>query len=326
LILLVSVVKFGLERRGCWHCCFTAHIDNAVRHADAVKVSFIREEARELFMFRSKSYRADAASSGATSGVRRYAMCPRAGVALCFCLALSGNLHAAPFVGSARVAATDVNAADHDADRVQKRFERYLAHAERLLQRYGYAAVATAVMAEGVGIPTPGQTLLMAGALEASKGRLNIAWLLFVATAAATAGNSMGYVIGRWGGRAVLKKLRVNTIRQQRFDEIFQRYGGLVVLLGRFVDGFRQLSGIIAGVTHMPWWRFTLYNVGGAILWTCAWGLGTYYLRKDIHIIAAVLYRHRWLLYALGMALVSFLLAVLLRSRSIDHGSASDPS
>ncbi len=63
----------------------------------------------------------------------------------------------------------------------------------------GYGAAFAAVMAEGVGIPTPGQTLLIAGAAEAAQGRMNIMLLLFLVTAAATLGNSVGYVIGRWG-------------------------------------------------------------------------------------------------------------------------------
>jgi membrane protein DedA with SNARE-associated domain len=76
-------------------------------------------------------------------------------------------------------------------------------------------------------------------------------------------------------------------------------------------------------VTHMPWWRFTVYNVAGAIVWTCAWGLGSYYLSEDIHVIAAGVHRHHWWLYALSVVAVIFLLAVLLCSRSMDQGTGS---
>jgi membrane protein DedA with SNARE-associated domain len=244
---------------------------------------------------------------------------------LCVWLTLSGAfLFVEQFDGAARAAAArDVAAAaNREVDRGRRRFERYIARAEPLLQRYGYAAVAVAVMAEGVGIPTPGQTLLMAGALEAAKGQLNIAWLLFLVTAATIVGNSLGYAIGRWGGRAVLKKLRVNATRQQRFEDIFKRRGGIVILLARFVEGLKQLNGIVAGVMHMPWWTFTAYNIAGAVLWSCAWGLGTYYLGRDIHVIAAVFHRHRRLLYALSATAIIILLAALLRYRSTERESA----
>jgi len=255
----------------------------------------------------------------------RHSMCRRVVAVVCVWLALSGALlFVGRFDGRARAAvAKDLAAAaDGHVSRTRRRFERYIARAEPLLQRYGYGAVAVAVMAEGVGIPTPGQTLLIAGALEAAKGQFNIAWLLFLVTIATIVGNSAGYAIGRWGGRAVLKKLRVNAMQQQRFEDIFRRRGGIVILLARFVEGLKQLNGIVAGVMHMPWWTFTAYNAAGAVLWSCAWGLGTYYLGRDIHVIADVFHRHRRLLYALSAAALIILLAALLRYRSTERGSA----
>ena len=97
-------------------------------------------------------------------------------------------------------------AADHQESATVRRFERALAKVQPLLARYGYGAAFAAVMVEGMGIPTPGQTLLMAGALEAAEGRMNIAVLLFVVTAAAALGNSVGYAVGRWGGRVVTEQ------------------------------------------------------------------------------------------------------------------------
>jgi membrane protein DedA with SNARE-associated domain len=192
-------------------------------------------------------------------------------------------------------------------------FERSLAKVQPLLERYGYGAAFAAVMAEGMGIPTPGQTLLMAGALEAAQGRMNIVLLVFLVTTAAALGNSVGYAIGRWGGRVALEKLKVNPHRQEYLDDLFKRRGGLVILLARFLDGLRQLNGIVSGVMRMPWWTFTAYNVAGAVLWTCAWGLGTYYLGRDIHVIAGFFHRHGWLLYVLGVIALVALVVYLLR-------------
>ena len=101
-----------------------------------------------------------------------------------------------PSSGAARVSTA---ASDHQQSAAVRRFERSLARVQPLLQRYGYGAAFAAVMAEGMGIPMPGQTLLMAGALEAAEGRMSIALLLILVTTAATLGNSIGYAIGRWG-------------------------------------------------------------------------------------------------------------------------------
>src|SRR5262245_60462271 len=200
-------------------------------------------------------------------------------------------------------------------------FERSVAKVQPLLERYGYGAAFAAVMAEGMGIPTPGQTLLMAGALEAAQGRMSIALLLILVTTAATLGNSVGYAIGRWGGRVALDKLKVNPQRQQHLDDLFKRRGGMVILLARFLDGLRQLNGIVAGVLQMPWWTFTAYNVAGAVLWTCAWGLGTYYLGRDLHFIAAFFHRHSRLLYVLSVIAFAALRMYMLRLRK----AHSDP-
>jgi membrane protein DedA with SNARE-associated domain len=163
---------------------------------------------------------------------------------------------------------------------------QYLQHAiarvEPLLDQYGYAAVFLAVLVEGMGLVAPGQTLLIAAALTAARGHLNIAWVLILAFSAAALGNSLGYLIGRWGGRPLLHKIRVNEQHLQRLEGYFGRYGKGVVLMARFFDGLRQLNGIVAGMLRMPWSEFTLCSILGAALWTGAWGVGTYFLEKEI--------------------------------------------
>lgn len=195
-----------------------------------------------------------------------------------------------------------------------RHFRGSLARVHPLLRRYGYWAAAAATLAEGVGIPMPGQTLLIAGAVEGAEGRMNIAWLLFLVTASAIAGNSLGYAIGFWGGRFVLSKFTVNPQRRQHLEELFKRRGGFVVLFGRFVDGLRQFNGILSGTMKMPWWSFTAYNVAGALLWTATWGLGSYYLGRRIHFIAGFFHHHHALLFVLGLTGMLALLVYLLRS------------
>jgi membrane protein DedA with SNARE-associated domain len=204
-----------------------------------------------------------------------------------------------------------------------RRFQRSLARVEPLMKRYGYWAAATAVLLEGMGIPAPGQTLLIASGLEATRGRMNIALLLFLVTAAAILGNSVGYVIGRWGGRLVLDKFKVGSQRQQQLDDLFGRRGGLVILVGRFVEGLRQLNGILAGVMKMPWLTFTAYNIAGAVLWTCVWGLGAYYLGRDIRFVGAFFHQHhRWLFTLSVIALLAwFGYLVWLRIRAITNAA-----
>jgi membrane protein DedA with SNARE-associated domain len=157
-----------------------------------------------------------------------------------------------------------------------------VAKVQPFLDHYGYAAVFLTVMVEGFGLVAPGQTLLIAAALTAARGHLNIAWVLFWACTAAILGNSLGYLIGYRGGRPLLHKIKVNEQSLNRMEGYFSRYGKGLILLARFFDGLRQLNGIVAGMLKMPWKVFTTFNILGALLWTGFWGLGAYWLDKKI--------------------------------------------
>src|SRR5512143_4103849 len=147
-------------------------------------------------------------------------------------------------------------------------FQHSLARIQPLLDRYGYAAIFAAVLVEGVGIPAPGQTLLMAGAVTAATGRLHLGLIITIVLLAAVMGNSLGYLLGRWGGRELVSRVGVNERHLQKIESFYRHYGGNLVLFGRFIDGLRQLNGIVAGLLEMPCWTFTAFNVAGAALWT----------------------------------------------------------
>jgi membrane protein DedA with SNARE-associated domain len=196
--------------------------------------------------------------------------------------------------------------------------EYHLAKVQPLLKRYGYPAIFLAVMVEGVGLLAPGQTLLIVGAIEAAKGDLSIAWVFTCALLAAVLGNSLGYLLGRWFGRPLLGKIKVNEKRLKHTEGYFIRYGKWIVLFARFFDGLRQLNGIVAGMMKMPWRIFTFFNILGAILWTGVWGLGAYFLDKDI--TAMQLSFRKIQTVALALSLVGLLafLVYLLRHRQTE--------
>jgi membrane protein DedA with SNARE-associated domain len=173
-------------------------------------------------------------------------------------------------------------ASEPSGNPVVRDLEHAVARVQPFLDRYGYPAVFLAVMVEGFGLVAPGQTLLIAAALTAAKGHLNIVWVVFWAFAAAVLGNSLGYLIGRRGGRPLLHKIKVNEQRLERMEGYFARYGKGLVLIARFFDGLRQLNGIVAGMLKMPWNVFTTFNIMGAALWTGFWGIGAYCLEKKI--------------------------------------------
>lgn len=149
-----------------------------------------------------------------------------------------------------------------------------------LLSHYGYLAVGGLLFLEDFGVPAPGETVMLAAAVYAGAGRLNVVVVAVVALFAAVLGDNVGYLIGRSGGRELALRLGRYVLltpeRLGRAEGFFTRHGVKVVVIARFVDGLRQANGIIAGITEMPWLRrFLPANVLGAAIWVGLWtGIG----------------------------------------------------
>jgi len=191
--------------------------------------------------------------------------------------------------------------------------EQHLVAVQPWLDEWGYAAVFACIFVEGIGIPAPGQTLLLAGGLLASRGELSLAPLLATAVAAAALGNALGWEIGRRGGRPLLQRFARGE-RLSRVERLFRRSGKTLVVLGRFVDGARQLSGLAAGAFGMAPRPFFGSNLAGALLWSGFWGVGAYVFGRDFDAIALAFHRASpALLIAAPLAVALLLVWLLLR-------------
>ena len=144
----------------------------------------------------------------------------------------------------------------------------------------GYSVVFALLAIETMGIPVPGETALIAAALLAHDGKMDIAMLIVVASAAAILGDNVGFAIGRKGGRRLF--LIDGPFQRQRLEALavgepfFARHGPKAVFLGRWVAGLRIASAWLAGMNKMPWPRFLFWNALGGICWATSIGLGVY--------------------------------------------------
>ena len=157
--------------------------------------------------------------------------------------------------------------------------EPYLAH-------YGYVVLFAVIFVESFGLPAPGQTLLIAAAVLASHGKLNILLVLLSAFGAAVIGDSLGFWIGYFGGHRLILRfgryLRIGKPQVQRMELTFTKYGGWFVTFARFFEVLRQANGLMSGMAAMRFRRFLLFNATGALLWVGVWGLGTFYLGRHL--------------------------------------------
>lgn len=164
----------------------------------------------------------------------------------------------------------------------------FFAQIQSYIEHYGYLAVGGGILLEDFGLPAPGETLLIAGAIGAAAHQLNIFILLPVAWIGAVIGDNIGFLIGHFGShRLILRyggRIGITEERLDQVDAVFERYGGWVIVFARFVVILRQLNGIVAGTLGMHWLQFTLLNALGAALWVGFWGILAYWLGKGVRV------------------------------------------
>jgi membrane-associated protein len=190
--------------------------------------------------------------------------------------------------------------------------------------QYGYWTVAVALLLENAGVPVPGETtLLFASFLAYSEHALRLPWIIVAGTIAAAFGDNLGYVIGHRGGRPLLDRWKhlfhISERHIQRGERLFRRHGPLAIFFARFVLGMRIVAGPLAGVLHMPWRKFAVFNFLGAVTWVTAIALVGYFFGQQWNRLVQVLGEVDYLV--LGALAALLLLLWVRRRRSGDRAS-----
>ena len=195
------------------------------------------------------------------------------------------------------------------------------------MDNYGYLAVAGFVLLEDFGVPVPGETILILGAVYAGTGRLNIFLVGLIGFLAAVIGDNIGFAIGHFGGRRLVERYgRYILLTPERLDKatgFFERHGGKIVVAARFIEGLRQANGIIAGITGMHWAKFLGFNALGAALWVGLWTSIGYFSGSHIDTIykAATGYS-TYLAVAVAVLILAYIARRLWKRRQSTADSA----
>ncbi len=128
----------------------------------------------------------------------------------------------------------------------------------------------------------PGDSLLFAaGALAASPGSpLRVHWLFLALGAAAVLGDTANYWIGHAIGPTIFSREKVRFLKKghlERTHEFYEKYGGVTIILARFIPIIRTFAPFVAGIGRMTYWRFISYNVIGGIAWVAVFIFGGYF-------------------------------------------------
>ena len=196
-----------------------------------------------------------------------------------------------------------------------------------------YLAVGLVVGVESMGVPLPGEVVLVSAALLSSRQELDVspAGVAAAAAVGAILGDSVGFAAGRRFGDRLFTLLGRRFPRQLSAahvawaEHVFTRYGVLAVFFGRFIALLRIFAGPLAGALRMPYRRFLLANVLGALVWAGGTTAAVYALGTVAE---------RWLQRSAWVALVLAAAVALVASRTMhhrieqavaDHAAATDP-
>jgi membrane protein DedA with SNARE-associated domain len=192
-------------------------------------------------------------------------------------------------------------------------------HMTALIHEYGVVALFLSVTLEALGAPLPGESAIIVSAGAAAAGELDIRAVVVAAFLGAVLGDNIGYLIGRHFGRSAIARVGgrfgITDRALSRAEAIVARYGPIIVVVARFVVLLRQLNGLVAGTTRMPWPRFFAANVAGAALWVGLCATLAYRFGRKVDIVPFI-WHHLSLVAAIVIPLLILALVVLhLRHR-----------
>ena len=151
-----------------------------------------------------------------------------------------------------------------------------------LVSSWGPWVIFASAFLSCLALPIPTSLMMLTGGAFVASGDLALWEVVAAAWTGAVLGDQAGYLIGRFGGSALLRRygglVKLTPERLEKLEALFQRRGAWIVVTARFVVVLRQLNGLVAGSVLMPFHSFLAANIVGAAAWTGCWTFGPYYL------------------------------------------------
>jgi membrane protein DedA with SNARE-associated domain len=183
---------------------------------------------------------------------------------------------------------------------------------------YLYLIVALVISVESMGVPLPGEIILVAAALLASSGYADIVWVVIAGCVGAIGGDSIGYAIGHHGGRPFLERLgrrfpkHLGPPQLAKAEQTFRRHGAWAIFFGRFIALLRVLAGPLSGALRVPYRTFLAANAAGGIVWAGGTALAVYFIGKAAE---SWLSKFSWVALALAVV-VGIVTTLIIRNRA----------
>jgi len=159
---------------------------------------------------------------------------------------------------------------------------------EEIIVWGGYVGLFAIIFAETgllIGFFLPGDSLLVTAGLFASRGQMDIVLLNVLLCIAAVTGDATGYFIGLRTGHALYNRPQSRLFRRDHLiktKEFYEKYGGITIVLARFMPFARTFAPVVAGIGEMKYRRFAMFNIAGGIGWVLSMTLLGYFLGRSI--------------------------------------------
>lgn len=163
---------------------------------------------------------------------------------------------------------------------------------QQLFQVFGYPLVALGIGLESMGVPAPGETILLIAAAASATGSGQIVWVILAAAAGAIIGDNIAFTLGQRYGRSLLTRIPfINEEKLTHSEAFFHKHGPKTVIIARFIPVVRSVVAYIAGINKMRHQTFTVYNLVGGLLWAVIIGSLGFIFGKNLHLVELWLQR-----------------------------------
>ncbi|MHC6526994.1 DedA family protein [Vibrio proteolyticus] len=184
-----------------------------------------------------------------------------------------------------------------------------------LLEQYGYLALVVSIFLEGLGIPMPGQSLMIAASLLASEQVMSLTLVATVSWLSCFLGNTCGYLLGYYFENWLDKKGYVSGPKMQRLQSKIQTYGPACLVISRFIEGMKQFMPLACGIAKMPRREFLFGNALASTVWVAVFSLLTHFAFEHLSELSTLYTHYRFIVWALAALLFGALIMWILKRR-----------
>jgi membrane protein DedA with SNARE-associated domain len=184
-----------------------------------------------------------------------------------------------------------------------------------LLEQYGYLALVISIFLEGLGIPMPGQSMMIAASIISSEHVMNLSLVMIVSWLSCFFGNTCGYLIGYYFEGWLDKKGYISGPKMQKLQSSIQRYGPACLVVSRFVEGMKQFMPLACGIAKIPRKEFLLGNALATTIWVAVFSLLTNFAFEHLSVLSQFYTEHRYLIWSSAALLFSLMIIALLKRK-----------